>query len=107
MCQGQIPRFRRQHKSNNRRFGQRPRTGSMADDQVALKGAQIFARHRGRAQRAKPCIYSVDDAARIDSALNGSSVGCHEFAIRRTQNQFSTALGYELPVRKGPRLSKM
>ena len=81
MCQGQIPRFRRQHKSNNLRFSQRPRASSMADDQVALKGAQIFARHRGRAQRAKPGIYPVDDATGLDSALDCCSVCGYEFAI--------------------------
>jgi hypothetical protein len=81
MCQGQIPRFGRQHEANNRRFGQRPRTGSMADDQVALKGAQIFARHRGSAQRAKSSIYPVDDATGLDSALDCGSVCGHEIAI--------------------------
>ena len=53
----------------------------MADDQVALKGAQIFARHRGRAQRAKSGIYPVNDAAGIDSALDSGSVSGYEFAI--------------------------
>jgi hypothetical protein len=53
----------------------------MADDQVALKGAQIFARHRGSAQRAKSSIYPVDDATGLDSALDCGSVCGHEFAI--------------------------